>query len=109
MTPLRPDSACCRQLNWRTDLPRDLDPARFEALLAARGWTRRCRHPALKVLRHAEGHEVAWVPASGRVQLRVHVTVAEPERRSRALEIHAGLERCLRALAEPAPSGKEPS
>ena len=61
MTPLRPDSACCRQLNWRTDLPAGIAPEGLEALLAEQGWTNRCHHPALKVLSHAQGHEAAWV------------------------------------------------
>ncbi len=100
MTPLILDSACCRQLNWRTDLPVDIDAAGLEGLLAEQGWTNRCRFPALKVLRHAQGHEAAWVVASGRVQLRVHITVEEPDRRARALELYAGFRDCLERLSE---------
>ena len=100
MTPLRPDSACCRQLNWRTDLPGDIDPDGLEALLAEQGWTNRCHHPALKVLSHRQGHEAAWVVASGRIQVRVHVTVEESERHARALEIHALFQDCLNRLDE---------
>lgn len=102
MTPLRPDSACCRQLNWRVDVPANIDPARFETLLAEQGWTNRCHHPALRVLSHAQGHEVAWVLASGRMQLRIHVTVDEARRRDRALELYVGFQDCLGRLADPA-------
>ena len=98
MAPLIMDSACCRQLNWRTDVPKSVDPDGFEAQLAKQGWTNRCHHPALRVLSHALGHEVAWVVSSGRMQIRIHVTVEESERRGRALELYAGLQDCLRSL-----------
>ena len=98
MTPLRLDSSCCRQLNWRTDVPDGVDPDGLETLLAKRGWTNRCHHPALKVLSHVQGHEVAWVVGSGRMQLRIHVTIEESERRGRALELYAGFQDCLRRL-----------
>lgn len=100
MTPLRPDSACCRQLNWRTDLPPEIDPEGLEALLAEQGWSNRCHHPGLKVLSHEHGHEAAWVMASGRVQLRIHVTVEESERHDRALEIYGDFQDCLTRLRE---------
>ncbi len=100
MTPLRPDSACCRQLNWRSDLPVSIDAVALETLLSERGWTHRCRYPALKVLRHAQGHEAAWVVASGRLQLRVHVTVEESQRRARATELYEGFQDCLAQLME---------
>ncbi len=100
MTPLRPDSACCRQLNWRADLPGGIDPESLEALLAKQGWINRCYHPALKVLSHAQGHEAAWVVSSGRIQLRVHITVEESERQARAFELYAGFKDCLAKLTE---------
>ncbi len=98
MTALTLDSACCHQLNWRTDLPVGLDPAGLEGLLAEEGWKARSRHPALKVLRHAAGHEVAWVVTTGRVQIRVDLGVPRGERRGRARAVHRTLEACVDRL-----------
>lgn len=95
LTPLRLDSACCRELNWRTDLPPKLRPAPVEACLGERGWTSRSCHPVLRVLRHPEGHEMAWVVDSGRVQIRVHVTVPQGQRRGRAAGLYDELGGCL--------------
>lgn len=77
---LRLDSACCRRLNWRTDLPPGLPAETLETPLVAKGWTPRCRHPALRVLRHPEGHEIAWVLPTGRIQLRVDLSISKDER-----------------------------
>lgn len=97
LTPLRLDSACCRDLNWRTDLPPGVRPAPVEACLGERGWTARSHHGVLRVLRHPEGHEMAWVVDSGRVQIRVHVTVPQGERRGRAAGLYGELRGCLEA------------
>ena len=86
-TPLRPDSACCRDLNWRTDLPAK-EGGEVEGRLLDRGWTQRCRHQALRVLRHPEGHELAWVLTTGRVQLRVGAWVPQSERAERARSLY---------------------
>lgn len=92
---LRRDSACCRDLNWRTDLPPAITPAPVEKRLGRHGWVSRAAHPALRVLRHPEGHEIAWVLDSGRVQIRVHVTVPRDERRRQAENLLRELEDCL--------------
>lgn len=104
MTPLRLDSACCRLANWRTDLPRQVDVAGLVGLLVDAGWSSRSRHPALKVLRHPQGHEMAWVLPTGRIQLRIDVGVAQGQRRSRARAIYDDLAACLDRLAAPARS-----
>ena len=95
MTPLRLDTACCLLANWRTDLPRDLDSSSFEGQLILDGWRSRSRHPALRVLRHPEGHEMAWVLATGRVQIRVDLTVPENKRGRQALALYRDLVTCL--------------
>ena len=89
MGPLRPDTACCRQLNWRTDLdPEDLfSPDGLEDEILQSGWCRRSRHAALKVFRHPEGHEIAWVVTTGRIQIRVDLAVPKAHRSDRAHQI----------------------
>ncbi len=100
MTPLEPDSACCRQANWRTDLPPGLDVAGVERRMEDAGWTSRSRHPALKVFRHGEGHEVAWVVTTGRVQIRIDFEVPRRQRRRRAQTLYRELGACLTTTAE---------
>ncbi|MEM7350250.1 MAG: hypothetical protein AAF657_05555 [Acidobacteriota bacterium] len=98
MTPLRLDSACCYQANWRTDLLRPVDPLALEGQLIAAGWSSHSRHPALKVLRHPQGHEMAWVLPTGRIQIRVDLDVPESERPLRAEGLYGELESCLDRL-----------
>ncbi len=95
MTPLELDVSCCNRANWRTDLPAEIDAGAVEALLVHKGYQSRCRHPALKVLRHPEGHELAWVTTSGRMQIRVDIEVPKDERRACAEALYRDLESCL--------------
>lgn len=80
ISPLRLDSACSRNLNWRFDLALETDPDVVAAALGDDGWQLRCRHAALRVFRHGKGHELAWALNTGRVQLRVDLGVT-PDRR----------------------------
>jgi hypothetical protein len=88
---LRHDAGCCQDLNWRCDLPVDLDPERVEEGLQGRGYVVRCRHAALRVLRHPQGHEMAWVLTSGRVQIRVSLTVEKSAREGVARQLYGEL------------------
>jgi hypothetical protein len=89
--PLRRETGCCRDLRWRFDLPPQGDPGPVEACWTTAGYAARCRLPNLRVLRHGEGHELAWVPASGRVELRVPLHVERERRESAARALHAEL------------------
>ncbi len=89
LSSLEADSSCCRGLNWRCDLSPPLAAEPLESNLAEEGYVSRCRHPALRVLRHAAGHEIAWVLTTGRIQIRIPTSVEKPERRREAEAIHA--------------------
>ncbi len=95
MTPLELDVSCCNRANWRTDLPTEIDAGTVEGRLVEKGYQSRCAHPALRVLRHPEGHELAWVTTSGRVQIRVDIEVPKDERRRRAEALYQDLASCL--------------
>lgn len=96
ITGLSRDSGCARSLNWRCDLPVDLDPEVVESVLVASGYGSRSQHPALKVFRHCEGHELAWVVTTGRVQIRVNSVVEPPAREEEAHRIHRDLSDLVR-------------
>lgn len=102
LSPLRLDSSCCRNLNWRCDLDAEVDAERFESALAAGGYALRCRHPALRVLRRG-GHEVAWVLSTGRLQVRVGIFVDPEAREAVARSLHAELAAWAVAAAEAPP------
>jgi hypothetical protein len=89
---------CIRSLAWRCDLPAQMPWERLkEELLraelisvpAVRGLVR---------LANAGGDELVLVPASGRVQLRVHYTVPETERRFAAERLFQMLVYAIRRL-----------
>jgi hypothetical protein len=97
-TELRRDSGCCDDLNWRFDLDPDQDPDAVERRWVDAGFRPRARLAALRVLRHDAGHEVAWVIESGRVQLRVPITVTAERREATARRIHRELLSCLETI-----------
>jgi hypothetical protein len=89
---------CIRSLAWRCDLPVQLPWERLKDELAASGLTSR---PAVRgLVRYANPteDELVLVPASGRVQLRVHYTVPEQERRFAAERLFQTLVYALRRL-----------
>ncbi len=91
VTQLSRDSGCARSLNWRCDLPVGFDAVALENAYVASGYSSRSQHPALKVFRHAEGHELAWVVTTGRVQIRVAVGVDGTEREEAARNLYGDL------------------
>jgi len=78
---LRREISCIRALAWRTDLPIATDWVALGHALEGAGLVRRAPLGRLERFLAAAGDEVAILPASGRVQLRVHYTVPEHERR----------------------------
>jgi len=89
------EHGCCGGLNWRVDLPAEADPALVAHRLVRMGYTARCEMPSLKVVRHPDGHEIAIVPRSGRVQLRVYMLTPVADRERVATELAADLLACL--------------
>ncbi|MCB1056148.1 MAG: hypothetical protein KDD11_11665 [Acidobacteria bacterium] len=101
LSALERDSGCCRDLNWRCQLGPEIRPEALERRLVAAGYDSRCRHPALRVLRHPSGHELAWVLASGRVQIRIPLGVDVDHRPAAARRIHAALGELLSQASGP--------
>ena len=91
VTALTRDSGCCRSLNWRCDLAVGIAGDRVERQLVQHGYVSRCRHANFKVFRHPEGHEMAWVLSTGRVQIRVYPTIEEARRPQVAKSLHGEL------------------
>jgi len=89
------DSGCCQDLNWRCEVPSGVLPETLEGPLEVWGFAARCRHPGLWVFRHPEGHELAWVVASGRLQIRIGIHIPRPERGALAQEFHHHLARLV--------------
>lgn len=85
---LHREVTCVRSLAWRVDLAL-FD--RWDALVAelcARGMSRAAAIPGLLRTVTGEGHEMVFVPRSGRVQIRVHYTVPEEDRRRTAERLY---------------------
>ncbi len=97
MTELGRDGGCGRDLNWRCDLMPGLEPKALERLFVETGYRSLSRHPALKVFRHAEGHELAWVVPTGRVQIRVAPVVEAATREAAARNLYRVLVECLQS------------
>ncbi len=89
---LEREVTCLRSLNWRCDLLPGRGPLVLEHLLR-NGWSAIPGPPGLSVIRHADLHEIALVVRSGRVQIRVHYTVPEAERRQAAERVFVALVR----------------
>ncbi|HEY0190387.1 MAG TPA: hypothetical protein VGC42_04645 [Kofleriaceae bacterium] len=73
--------SCIRSLAWRCDLPIATDWSRLIAALIAGGLVELPAARGLHRLGSSTGDEILLVPISGRVQIRVHYTVPEHERR----------------------------
>jgi hypothetical protein len=87
---------CLRSLAWRTDLPAAVDwPGLGDALEAA-GLSRRPPVGAMQRFATARGDQLSLIPTTGRVQLRVHYTVPEHERRFAAERLFQLLFHALR-------------
>lgn len=87
---------CIRSLAWRTDLPAAIDWSALGAALEAAGLVRRPPVGTMQRFVTATGDELALIPATGRVQLRVHYTVPEHERRFAAERLFQLLVHALR-------------
>ena len=73
--------ACIRSLAWRTDLPTTVDWGALGAALEASGLVRLAPVGKMQRFGSATGGEIALIPVTGRVQLRVHYSVPEHGRR----------------------------
>ena len=72
---------CIRSLAWRCDLPIATDWGALATALEAAGFVPRPAVGTMLRFATATGDELAAVPITGRVQLRVHYTVPEHDRR----------------------------
>ncbi len=95
VTELGRDGGCGRSVNWRCDLMPGFEPKSLERRFVEAGYHSRSRHPALMVFRHPEGHELAWVVTTGRVQIRVAPVVEAARRKTVAHGIYGELLECL--------------
>ena len=78
---------CYRQLTWRVTLARPVrDWAALRAGLIAAGHTDHTRVETVWDLELTGGHRLLVVPATGRVELRLHYLSEEGERPALALE-----------------------
>ena len=100
LTELGLDPTCGNRANWRCDLLGETDVGALESGLAARGYAVRCRHPNLRIFRRDDGHEVAWVLSTGRVQLRIPFQVSRQDRESAARKVYADIEGVLQSASD---------
>ncbi len=92
------EATCIRSLAWRCDLPVQLSWARLQDELVVSGLVSRPTVRGLVRYANVTQDELVLVPASGRVQLRVHYTVPEQERRFVAEMLFQTLVYALRRL-----------
>ncbi len=98
---ISPEPGCCGQLNWRLDLPADSDFDRLQRELELIGYRAACHHAFLIVLRHPDRHEIAIVPRTGRVQVRVDRMTAQGERATVADGLVADLATAMAEASQP--------
>ena len=91
------DHACFRDLSWRCELRDEvLALSGIIARLKSRGFVERDRGESLIQLTHEAGHSLTIVPATRRVQLRVHYATSPERRVEAALSLAAELETAIR-------------
>lgn len=78
------EHGCCDLTLWRADTRDGLTVAAVEAGFAAQGYKQALRHPNLALFSHPDGHQVAWVVATGRLQIRLPLQIARGARPERA-------------------------
>lgn len=91
ISELRREVGCSGNLNWRCQVACELNPEVLEEPIQEAGWSSKCHHPSLRVFRHSSGHEVAWVLATGRIQIRVSIATAKNQRKREAAKIYRTL------------------
>jgi hypothetical protein len=89
---------CIRSMAWRCDLPSNLNWEKLSQQLELSELTKMPAVRGLSRFVNAGGDEIVLVTASGRVQLRVHYTVPEHERRFAAERLFQVLVYALRRL-----------
>lgn len=89
---------CIRSLAWRCDLPVQIGWERLKEELLRSELKESPTVRGLIRLLNQGGDELVLVPASGRVQLRVHYTVPESERRFAAERLFQMLVYAIRRL-----------
>lgn len=105
LSALEPDTSCWNHLNWRCSVRGAYEVEALEARLTERGLAVRCRHAALRIFRHPDGHEIALVLTTGRVQLRVDIGQPEDQRTQVAHALHGTLSEALEGRGE----GQDPA
>ena len=89
---------CIRSMAWRCDLPPELNWSALVEQMLTFGLTQEKAVRGLIRLMNARGDEVIFVAASGRVQIRVHYTVPEDQRRFAAERLFQHLVYALRRI-----------
>ena len=85
------EQSCFERLNWRCTLrapPRETASlASLVPALVSRGYSELKRVPTVLEAFHPDGHRVAIIPATGRIQIRVSLNVPEEMRGGVALQV----------------------
>lgn len=104
---LRPDRSCIKFLLWRYELPEHVDVVRFAAYVEREGWTAQTNSVLpLHTLTHEHGHRLIIVPATRRVQLRLHYMVPREHREAYAQRIGMLLDNIREVLGRAAPTAR---
>ncbi|TXD34406.1 hypothetical protein FRC98_18510 [Lujinxingia vulgaris] len=94
---LRKDRACIDDLLWRLDLPEGTNLDAMPAALEGVGLTRsgQASNLPMWVFFSAEEHRLLVVPATGRLQLRMHYATPREDRVSAASALAEQVDRAL--------------
>ena len=105
------ENSCFERINWRCTLrapPGELRSlAALVPALAARGYSELKRVPTVLEVFHPDGHRVAIIPTTGRIQIRVSMNVPEEMRGGVALQIAEELGVVAEEVAAVSPAGAE--
>lgn len=80
MISLWPDPSCRYNLTWSVQLSEVSPTKLIEAIKSDHSWTERTTIAVLTTIEHDDGHELLFVPATGRIQLRLSYLVSRGER-----------------------------
>ena len=101
LVDLELDQGCYRDLTWRcTPRAGDVDVARLAQALAASGYDLDSRNDKIIYLHHRAGHVLVMVPATGRIQIRLHYLTGADKRPLAAQVLAAQIETTLRQMTD---------
>ncbi len=85
-----------RALLWHSHLESSLEVSWAELQLQQAGLKQQNKVPHLVSFEDSSGHQILWIPRTGRIQIRLHYLTPQEERKETAFLIFGRLEEAWR-------------